>query len=41
MVGALGVVHDEPGGFLGVHGGIHEVFHEELAGGVVGAAEGG
>ncbi len=41
MVRPLGVVHDESGGFLRIYRGIHEVFHEQLAGGVVGAAEGG
>lgn len=41
VVGALAVFADEAEGFFGVDGGVGEVFEEEFAGGVVGAAEGG
>ena len=40
MVCALGVIHHEAGGLFGIDGGIDEVVHEQLAGGVIGAAEG-
>ena len=41
MVWALGVLGDEAEGFFRIDGGVCEVLQEELAGGVVGAAEGG
>ena len=41
MVGALGVGVDEAEGLFGVVGGGAHAFEEELAGGVVGATEGG
>ncbi len=41
VVGALAVFADEAEGFFCVHGGLGEVFEEEFAAGVMGAAEGG
>ena len=39
VIGALAVFADEAEGFFGVHGSLGEVFEEEFAAGVVGAAE--
>ena len=41
VICALRVIHHKSRGFFRIHRGVHQVFHEQLTGRVVGAAEGG